>query len=302
MSQVHTRVNQLRDVVHIEVLMTCCTMIARLLNLTGYFACPGTGKIAMIRWTSALVVTCGVMLTALTSLPASAQDTQVPTAVITFPSDNAQLFGQVNIFGSAAHPSAFDSYTLEFNDLSDPNAPWMLVQPRVRQQVNDNVLGAWNTNVVPDGIYRLRLRVFLQDGQVGGEFTVTGLQVINTAPTPLPTSAGAADSVQPVPPTPGPSPTSPIQQPPGSAPATPDVITGLDNTLGMSETNVTAPSTSTTTTRINTARIRHAFCAGVYWALGLFVVMLIYVATRERLRPFTRRLLWQIQDDINDDL
>lgn len=258
----------------------------------------------MIRWTSVLSIICGTVLAAITPMLVSAQDAETATAVITFPTDNAQLFGQVNIFGSAAHSSAFDSYTLEYNDLSDPNAPWLLVQPRVRQQVNDNVLGAWNTNVVPDGTYRLRLRVFLQDGQVGGEFTITGLQVVNTAPTPVPTSAGAADSVQPMPPTPGPSPTSPIQQPPGSAPASPDVITGLGSTSALdgSETIGTSASTSSTTTRINTGRIRNAFCAGVYWALGLFVVMLIYIATRERLRPFTRRLLWQIQDDVDDDL
>lgn len=259
----------------------------------------------MIRWTYVLSIICGMMLAAITPMPTSAQDTETATAVITFPTDNAQLFGQVNVFGSAAHPSAFDSYTLEYNDLSDPNAPWLLVQPRVRQQVSDNVLGAWNTNVVPDGTYRIRLRVFLQDGQVGGEFTVTGLRVVNTAPTPVPTSAGAADSVQQMSPTPGPSPTSPIQQPPGSAPvATPDIITGLssDSALDAAETIGASASTSSTTTRINTGRIRNAFCAGAYWALGLFVVMLIYIAMRERLRPLTRRVLWQIQDDIDDDL
>ncbi len=228
----------------------------------------------------------------------AAQDTGTATAIITSPVDNEQLFGLVSVTGSASHTTAFDSYTLEYNDLSDPNAPWLLVQPSVKQQVSNDVLGSWNTNVVPDGVYSLRLRIFLQSGDVGGETIVTGLRVVNTAPTPVPTTAGASGSADATW-TPGPSPTSPIQQPPSNNPATPEVITGLDASANSGSTTIA--NSGTKTTRVNTGRIRNAFCTGVYWAIGLFVIMLVYVAMRGRLRPYTRRVLWQIQDDLDDD-
>jgi hypothetical protein len=257
----------------------------------------------LARWLATAVIVM-VALGAHLPLRAAAQDPGTTTALITSPVENEQLFGLVSVVGSAGHTSSFDSYTLEYNDLSDPNAPWLLVQPSVRQQVTNDVLGSWNTNVVPDGVYSLRLRVFLQSGDVGGEFIVTGLRVVNTAPTPLPTTAGSAGSIEATL-TPGPSPTSPIQQPPSNSPATPEVIFGLDSSANTGSTSggstAMGGSGSNSTTRVNTGRIRNAFCTGVYWAIGLFIVMLGYIVLRGRLRPYTRRVLWQIQDDLNDD-
>jgi hypothetical protein len=215
---------------------------------------------------------------------AVAQDETI--AVITSPVDGQQLFGLVNIIGSAAHATAFSDYRLEYNDLSDPNAPWMLVQPPVSQQVNADVIGAWNTNMVPDGIYQLRLRVVLTDG-TEGEFVVSSLRVINSQPTPVPTLAAGGIAVSPAPPTPGPSPTSPVHQPPSSNPDA-GSVTGLDTGNGPDTANVDADPESTTT-RINTGRIRSAFCSGVYLALIAFVGMLVYSLLRGSLRPLTRR-------------
>ncbi len=231
----------------------------------------------------------------------AAQEPQAATAVITSPADNAQLFGQVTITGSAGHPTAFASYRLEYNDLTDPNAPWLLVQPPVQQQVSDGVLGSWSTNVVPDGVYRLRLRVILQDEQVGGEFVVTGLRIVNSAPTPVPTVATGNDPVPQASPGSGPTPTSLIQQPPSNSPATPEVVIGAADPAGDSSTGGSAASNTGSTTRINTGRVRAAFCSGVYLAIGIFAVMLFYVGLRGRLRPYTRRLLWQIQDEPDND-
>jgi hypothetical protein len=193
---------------------------------------------------------------------------------------------------------------LEYNDLGDPNAPWLLVQPRVQQQVKNSVLGTWNTNLVPDGTYRLRLRVFLQDGQVG-EFVVSDLKVVNSVPTPVPTPAsGLVTGATPQAPTPGPSPTSPIVQPPSSNPSSGEVALppGADDESGTGESGpVNLAPTTRNTARINISRVRSAFCTGVYLTLGIFGVMLGYVLVRARLRPFTRRLMWQIQDDVDND-
>jgi hypothetical protein len=254
----------------------------------------------MQRLGSLLAVVMFVMLTG----AAAAQTPEGLVVAITSPVDGQQLFGLTNISGSAEDPTAFESYTLEYNDLGDPTAPWLLVQPRVQQQVKNNVLGIWNTNLVPDGTYRLRLRVFLQDGQVS-EFVVSDLKVVNSVPTPVPTAAsGAAIEATPAVPTPGPSPTSLIAQPPSSNPSAGVVVgpAASDGGPGSGESeplNFEAPATKTT--RINTSRVRGAFCTGVYLTLGMFGIMLVYVLIRGRIRPFTRRLIWQIQDEVDDN-
>lgn len=227
---------------------------------------------------------------------ASAQDASGAIALITAPTDGQQLFGLVTITGTAQYPAAFGSFTLEYNDLADPNAPWLLVQPPLRQQLANDVLGLWNTVVVPDGVYRLRLRILAQDGQTAAEYVVTGLRVINSEPTPVPTAITGAEER---PPTPGPSPTSPIQQPPSNNPAG-GAISGLDSTPRPASSS-SAIRTSSTTTRINTGRIRDAFCAGIYLTFAAFALMLAYIAVRNRLRPYTRRLFWRIQDELQDD-
>lgn len=254
------------------------------------------------RW---ITITICVALISVASITGSTQaQDPATTAVITAPTDGTQLFGAVNIVGSAQHPTSFASYTLEYDDLANPAVDWKLAQEIVTQQVSNNVLGTWVTNVIPDGVYQLRLRVFLQDGTIGGEYVVSQLRVMNSPPTPIPTvAAGGAGDVQHTP-TPGPSPTSPIQQPPGNDPPA-DAITGLDG----ADTGPDVPAAAgnpagrnSPSTRVNTGRIRNAFCSGVYLALVMFALMLGYVALRGRLRPVTRRLLWQSQNDFDERL
>lgn len=234
---------------------------------------------------------------------ALAQSPEEIVAIITSPVDGQQLFGQVNIVGSASHPAAFDSYTLEYIDQSDPNASWLLVQQLVRQQIQNDILGAWNTIVVPDGVYRLRLRVTLTDGQVG-EFVVSNLRVINSQPTPVPTIGSSGLETTLVAPTPGPSPTSPIQQPPSNDPSEGEITgldTGSEGAAPLAPTSVVTERRTDKQTRINTSRVRTAFCAGAYLTLGVFGVMLVYMLIRGRLRPYTRRLTWQGQDEYENE-
>ncbi len=149
-----------------------------------------------------------------------AQSPEEIAALITSPVDGQQLFGLVNITGSASASDA-RSTTTRWNTTirAIRTASWMLVQPPWQQQRQNDILGTWNTNMVPDGVYRLRLRVFLTDGQVSGEFVVSNLRVVNSEPTPVPTTAAGgignvaerADA--------RPVPTSPIEQPPSSNPS-----------------------------------------------------------------------------------
>lgn len=246
--------------------------------------------------TSLIVCCAGVSLAAAPVLSrVMAQAGDATQAIITAPTTGEQLFGQVTISGTASHPSLFASYTLEYDSLSDPAVQWLLVQPRVSQQVQNDVLGVWNTNVIPDGVYQLRLRVALTDGQ-SAETVVSNLRVVNSAPTPIPTSAAPlGDDALP---TPGPSPTSLIQQPPSNNPDD-DAITGLDTPVPAAA--VTTSGSSDPERRINLSRIWRAFCSGVYLTLAAFAVMLVYVVVRARLRPYTQRLVWQIQDEFDKD-
>jgi len=103
-------------------------------------------------------------------------------------------------------------------------------------------------------------------------------------------------------PTPGPSPTSPIEQPPSNNPAGAE-ISGLDALPAAEGEPVsvdTAPS-SGSTTRINLDRVRSAFCSGVYVAFVAFGAMVIYIIVRRHTSAYTRRYLWQTHDEYNDE-
>lgn len=217
--------------------------------------------------------------------PARAQDSPA-LAQITSPGDGAQLFGPVNIIGSALHPSAFDRYTLEYDLLSDVGAQWFLVQEPVTQQVQDGVLGTWDTSAVPDGVYQLRLQVYLDGGEVA-EAIVSNLRVQNRQPTPVPTIGPAGVA----PPTLGPTPTSPIVQPPTSnqqpaldaAPATAPSPDGAPETgLLQSESNGA---------QVNFERVRQAFCTGGLITLGIFLVVALYQGARRLTRGGPRHPL-----------
>ncbi|HEX3049604.1 MAG TPA: hypothetical protein VHP83_03035 [Aggregatilineaceae bacterium] len=247
----------------------------------------------MIRRLGLLLICCLVGLS-VGRATALAQTADGLVAVITSPIPGQQLFGQVQIQGSAGHPSLFASYTLEYDDLSDPALQWFLAQERVSQQVDNNVLGVWNTTLVPDGSYQLRLRVFLTDGQVG-EYTVSNLRVVNTEPTPIPTVTGD----QAIATASGPTPAAPlIEQPPSNNPT---ATLSAETIPSISPTPIVEESGGSSSTRVNFSRVRSAFCSGVYLALALFAVLFVYSLLRGPLRPYTHRALWQSSDDFDNN-
>ena len=221
---------------------------------------------------------------------ARAQDSAA-LAHITSPGDGAHLFGPVNIIGTAQHPSAFNRYTLEYDLLSEVGAEWLLVQEPVAQQVQEGVLGTWDTSAVPDGIYQLRLLVYLDTGDVT-EMIVSNLRVQNSQPTPVPTTGPAGALPGSVAATPGPTPTSPIIQPPTVIPQL-----ALDEPVDSSAAEG-APDSSllqreTSAAQVNFARVRQAFCTGGTFALVVFLAVTVYVGARRVSRggpgrPLTR--------------
>ena len=109
------------------------------------------------------------------------------------------LKGIVEIQGTTDIPN-FVSAQLDFAYASSPAEAWFAIQT-LSQPVVDSTLAAWDTTLISDGDYRLRLRVFLNDGSFQ-DVIVEDLHVRNYTPevlTPTPEAAPAAESTLPLP-------------------------------------------------------------------------------------------------------
>ncbi|RJP55066.1 MAG: hypothetical protein C4583_01100 [Anaerolineaceae bacterium] len=140
---------------------------------------------------------------------------QSQTAIrITAPASGDVLQDIVNIAGTSAVDGFFAS-ELSFAYVADSTSNWFLIY-QTDSPVTDGLLAAWDTTLITDGDYNLRLRVTLQDGSIL-ESLVTGLRIRNQlptetpAPTPTPEPIATDEFIPPatpLPPTPQPAPTS----------------------------------------------------------------------------------------------
>lgn len=216
-------------------------------------------------------------------------------AIITEPQDNDVLTGSALIYGTAAGAD-FRFYQLEYiPDPAPSDTPWVSIQPPVAQQVNNGVLGLWDTTALADGRYLLRLRVVRGDGsEIGDEVSV---RIVNATATPTPTLRPTA-TITPTPgtPTPGPSPTPLIWQPPTRTPR-PTATPG-----GPTPT----PPPPETDSPLRPDRLRQAAWDGVKMALGAFGALGIYslmrAARRGELRSGWRRLRREVLNPLFNSL
>lgn len=175
-----------------------------------------------MKWKTGLVIVVGVLLLAIpVALTAGAQmDSQ-----ITSPAQGESVRGEVAIEGTASHPK-FWKYELDYGVSTDPAGMWAAVPGSPSTEaVVDGTLGVWDTTMVPDGTYVLRLRVVSTDGNYD-ELFVTGIKVVNKQPEPTPTPEPATpESEEPTaePATPTTAPAAPTTAPaaPTAAPAAP---------------------------------------------------------------------------------
>ena len=224
---------------------------------------------------------------ALVAIPFSPAQTQEPTeedegeVVITAPRYGETLSGLVLITGTALSPD-FHHYELAFGPDPNPDETWFPVQDSVAQQVQQNVLGAWDTTLLADGPYLLRLQIVNNDAST--QATVIQVMVINATPTPPPTLPPTPTPTST--PTAGPTPTSLIQQPPTRTPR-PSITPG-----GPTPT----PRPPRHPSPFDSAQLQSAACTGVYITLAAFALMGLYVgvrrAARGRLRLWWHRF-WQ---------
>ncbi|MDX2141047.1 MAG: PKD domain-containing protein [Chloroflexota bacterium] len=111
--------------------------------------------------------------------------TQGPTSIVILsPVPGNVIAGGVQIIGAATHPN-FLQYQVEYGPDPNPGGLWYPATGAVQSPILNGLLGIWNTTTVNDGLYAVRLRVYLRDGT-----TLTtvnnNIRVQNNAPTPVP--------------------------------------------------------------------------------------------------------------------
>ena len=98
---------------------------------------------------------------------------------ITSPRDRASVRGLVPIEGVASDPS-FQKYEIHYGPEPNPGDQWTPIQGSpFTVPVVQGRLGLWDTTLIPDGTYSLRLRIVRLDGNYD-EFFVRGILVVNT--------------------------------------------------------------------------------------------------------------------------
>lgn len=203
-------------------------------------------------------------------------------ARIDSPRDQAEVRGQVPIEGSATHPS-FQKYEVHYGPEPNPGDQWTPIGGSpFSVPVVQGRLGLWDTTVVPDGVYSLRLRVVRLDGNYD-EYFVRGVRVGNTRPADTPTPAGPVDTPTPPGPTAVPTPTPTILI---AVPTVPSP------TARPTETALPTPEPTATTRPMNLPfqNIGGAACWGAGATLALFVGVGLLFALKNVLGALVRWL------------
>ena len=125
-----------------------------------------------------------------------ARAAQVGEAVIDSPRPGDVLQGVVAVNGSS-DISGFVSAEISFTYLDDPTGTWFLIATDT-QPVSNNRLVTWDTTVITDGNYVIRLRVNLADG-AGREVLVPDLRVRNYTPVETSTPPPVTPEAVPIP-------------------------------------------------------------------------------------------------------
>lgn len=133
----------------------------------------------------------------------------LPQAAIRAPRPGQALQGSLSIQGRAAG-AGFQRFELLFAYHGDPTGAWFLIAES-SQPVESGELAAWDTTTLTDGVYDLRLEVFLENGETR-RVEAPGLRVRNytpvetDTPTPVTPTATTRPGDTPVP-TPSATPT-----------------------------------------------------------------------------------------------
>jgi membrane peptidoglycan carboxypeptidase len=112
---------------------------------------------------------------------------QQPNIRLTSPTDGQQISGTFSITGIVSAPD-FNRFQLELAPVGQEN--YAIISPVITaQQPNNTTLLQWNTSTVPNGIYRLRLAAFANNGGFIYKTVQIGVNnVVVPTQAPLPTA------------------------------------------------------------------------------------------------------------------
>jgi hypothetical protein len=99
--------------------------------------------------------------------------------VVDSPRPGDALQGQVVLTGTT-DIEGFQSYEIRFAYMKDDTNTWFFIA-KGDQVIRGGPLATWDTTTISDGLYRLRVRVFLKDGR-GIETMINNLRVRNYTP------------------------------------------------------------------------------------------------------------------------
>jgi hypothetical protein len=139
---------------------------------------------------------CALLFWIALASPILAQTAQIGDPAILSPRPGDVLQGVVTITGSD-DVAGFVSAEVAFTYAGDPTGTWFLIGVS-DQPVSSNKITTWDTTVITDGNYVLRLRVILADGSIR-EITLSGLRVRNYTPIETPTPTATAIIIEATP-------------------------------------------------------------------------------------------------------
>ena len=212
-------------------------------------------------------------------------------AVITYPTEGMVLSGVVQVTGIATHPN-MRSYQVRYAAGPRPVADSQWVDFAIVEgvQVDNGVLGTWDTTTVPDGLYTLALAVWgVDDPSNPYVFFVNNLTVDNSQlATPTPTPEPPTPEPLPSPVLETPTPVA-IELPPTSTPLpspTPTATPASDTSVSSSESGRNRFSVP-----IDFSQLRAAFFSGGKITLFLFSMWGLYLLVKAFVRWLLRRYL-----------
>ncbi len=242
------------------------------------------GKRLLVVW----LVSLGLLLAA-NPVGRAAPASQVEQPRITYPADGARVSGVVEVRGSATHPN-LDFYQVRYAPGAGPTADsqWQDFAIVEGRQVENDVLGRWDTTQLPDGHYTLALAVWgINDPNSPYLDFATNLVVDNTDPvvTPTPTPEPDPEPTEVFPtPTIGPTPTPmTVEQPPTVTPRPTATLSP-----GLVETPTVAPDEGAELA-LSVGQIRTGFCAGGLFSVVLLTLWGLYVVAKAGLRWVLRQ-------------
>ena len=176
----------------------------------------------LIRWAFVLAITTTLIGWATALAFAAPAAIECRSVAFTAPPPGSTVSGAVEIQGRAVIPN-FQFYKVEYSPLG--RDAWVLIGTDVtRAPIENGRLAVWQTTIVPDGTYRIRLHVVDVTGNYC-ELVLEPVQVSNVLPPePEPPEATETPMLTVVPPQPTPTPSVGIVVEFLPAPSTPGAL------------------------------------------------------------------------------